>query len=267
MSSRFSLTACVLPIVLVASWANACASGPSRDQVMRSEREYDLGVGLWQEKNFAGAFQHLFAAIELDSDNAEAHLLLGNLFLFRRDWDRAEHHLSEALRANRVLGNGGRASLNAEAQNSLGVLYLHREKADRAVQVLTDATKDLLNRTPHLAWGNLGWAYYRQGKHSKAAEALTQAVNLQDKFCLGYFRLGRVKLAQGKVEDADGALTRALEVDDDACQALQDAWKLRGEVRARLGKRDDALLDFERCVELGPESEVGKGCQGLLNGN
>ncbi|MEZ4338247.1 MAG: tetratricopeptide repeat protein, partial [Sandaracinaceae bacterium] len=71
--------------------------GISQEQAMRSQREYDLAVGLYGEQDTAGAFEHLLEAIELDPDNAEAHLLLGNLFMIvRQDFAQAEHHMREA---------------------------------------------------------------------------------------------------------------------------------------------------------------------------
>lgn len=278
MSRIFSMGAAAL---LTSAWAgialSACVGGPSEEDVRRSQAEYDLGVGLMQEQNVAGAFQHLQESIRLDPDNADAHLLLGTLYLFRGDYDDSERHLREALRANTALGNAGRPALTAEANNSLGVLYIHAHRYDEAVAVLREATGDLLNRTPHLAWGNLGWAYLEQGDHAQAEQALTQAVQLQPRFCGGWYRLAQVHFAlgtgaereaegsgQARFESAESALTHALEVEDEGCQRLQDAWRLRGETRARLGRRDEAVADFERCVELDRETESGRACSGFL---
>jgi tetratricopeptide (TPR) repeat protein len=71
--------------------------------------------------------------------------------------------------------------------------------------------------------------------------------------------------AQSLLAQADEALTHALEVDRDECRALQDAWLLRGETRARLGRREEAIADFERCVELDANTEAGQACAGFLS--
>jgi tetratricopeptide (TPR) repeat protein len=270
----------LLAASLLTSLTEACGGGPSEEDVRRSQAEYDLGVGLMHEQNVAGAFQHLGEAVRLDPDNAEAHLLLGNLHLFREDYDRAEHYLREALRANAALIGAGRPALNAEARNSLGVVYIHARRYDDAVRELREATGDLMNHTPHLAWGNLGWAYFEMNDHEQALLALEEAVRRQPRFCGAWFRMGQVRFAQAapgglgtadsadlirqSLERADEALTHALEVDDDACRALQDAWRLRGETRARLERRDEAVADFERCVELGRETEAGQACARML---
>lgn len=269
----------IVAAALLTSLVTAAAcGGPSEDDVRRSVAEYDLGAGLLQEQNIAGAFQHLQEAVRLDPDHADAHLLLGNLFLFRQDFERSEHHFQEALRANEALGRAGRPALNAEANNSLGVLYVHWQRYDDAVRVLREATGDLMNHRPYFAWGNLGWAYYEQQDYAQALPALQQSVQLNPTFCNGWFRIGQVHFAEGRAaatggaddtgresfERAEDALTRALEVEEESCQRLQDAWRLRGETRARLGRRDDAVADFERCVELESDTEAGRACAAML---
>lgn len=272
---------------MAASALIAACGGPSEEDVRRSQAEYDLGVGLMNERNLAGAFQHLQEATRLDPDNAEAHLVLGTLFLLREDFDPAERELRAALAANERLGRSGRPALESEAHNTLGVLYIHRQRFAEAVTELRLATGDLMNRTPHLAWGNLGWAYYEQRDYAQALEALDQSVQSQPQFCNGWYRIGQVHFAmaqQGGAQQpaaeappdgadpsrehlvrADEALTRGLEVDADECRALQDAWLLRGQTRARLGRQEDAIADFERCVELDPNTEAGRQCAGLLD--
>jgi superkiller protein 3 len=240
-----------------------CGAGPSREQVVRSQREYDLGVGLWQERNVAGAFEHLLEAIELDPQNAEAHLMLGKLFMIhRRDYARAEHHFQEALRAHEAVES--RAGLPADTRNSLGVLYIHWQRYRDAVGVLRASASDLMNREPAVAWSNLGWAYLELGEHQEAVRVLDQAVQLSPDLCLAWYRLGQARTEMGEPEEAERALGRALEVEDETCQRLQAAWRLRGEVRARLGHRDEAIRDLERCVELSEETEDGRACRRLL---
>lgn len=249
--------------MLLLALVPACAGGPTRDQVERSEREYRLGVGLWGERNAPGAFEHVLEALELDPDNAEAHHFLGNLFwIVRRDFVRAEHHLREALRANRAAP--GPAGLEADVKNSLGVMMIHARRYDEAAVVLREAASDLMNRQPAVSWANLGWAYHEAGADDRALEALVQAVRMSPQLCVAWFRMGEVRAARDEWEPALEALDRALEVEDPTCAANQMAWRLRGEVHARLGHREEALHDLERCVELSSDTEDGQACRRLL---
>ena len=255
-----------------------CPGGPSDEDVHRSRTEYDLGVGLYGESNIAGAFQHLQEAVRLDPENVEAHVVLGTLHMLRGENDQAEQHLTTAIQTNQRLGPSGLPALTPDAYNTLGVLYINAHRLDDAVVALRHATSDLMNRTPHLAWGNLGWALTEQHQYPDALEALQQSVRQQPQFCAGWYRLGVVHFAQAQLAaegqpggdpegyaHADEALTHALEVDRDECRALQDAWLLRGETRARLSRRDEAIADFERCVELDANSEAGRACAGFLS--
>jgi len=250
-----------LPLIVV--FALACAGGPTREQVERSQREYQLGVGLWGERNVPGAFEHVLEAIELDPDNAEAHHFLGNLFwMARRDFPRAEHHFREAIRANRAVA--GPAALAADVKNDLGVVLIHAARYDEAIEVLREAASDLANYRPALSWANLGWAYHEAGQDERALEALAQAVQLTPQLCVAWYRMGQVRAAREEWDAALEALDRALEVEDPTCAANQMGWRLRGEVHAQLGHRDEALHDLERCVELSSQTEDGRACRRLL---
>ncbi len=253
------------PTRLIALWIfmAACAGGPTRDQVERSQREYDMGVGLWGEQNLPAAFEHLLRAVELDPDNAEAHLFLGNLFMIhRRDYAQAEHHFRQTIRANEAVP--GRAGLAADAKNSMGVLFVHAGRTEDAVRVLREAASDLMNREPAVSWTNLGWAYYERGEHAQALEALLQAVQISPTLCMAWYRMGQVRVAREEWNEADEALARALEVENPACARMQVAFRLRGEVRAHLGHREEAVEDLEHCVELSSDTEDGRACRRLL---
>ena len=240
-----------------------CAGGPTRDQVQRSQREYDLGLGLWQENNRAGSFEHLLTAIELDPLNAEAHLMLGHLFfLTRHDYQRSEHHYREAIRANQQVP--ARAGLDADARNSMGVMFMHAGRVDEATEVFRESASDLMNREPAIAWSNLGWAYYELESYDRALEVLNQSVALQPQLCMAWYWMGEVRTARGELTEAEEALSRGLEVDDETCQQLQAAWRLRGEVRARRGHLDAAVGDLERCVEISDRNRDGRTCSRLL---
>ena len=146
----------------------------------------------------------------------------------------------------------------------LGVVLIHREQYEEAAQALRSAANDELNRTPWYAWGNLGWALYEKGSLEESVQALERSVEIQPRFCLGHYLLGQTYFAQERYDDADTSLTRALEVDERCGMVFQQAYKLRGETRARNQQPEDAVSDFERCVELGASTEDGLSCQRFL---
>lgn len=252
-----AMTSCALLAI------TACGASTSADSAHRSLKEYELAVGLLGEQNTPAAFEHLFKSVELDPNNPEPHQLLGNLYLMRGDLAQAETELKRSQKLAEKDPKYGPPFV-AEVQNSLGVVYVHQARYDDAIAILREAATNIVNRTPYLAWGNLGWAYYEKGQFPDAVSALTQSVREQQRFCLGFYRLGKTYIALNEFERAEEALTRGLEVPDEGCKNLQDAWHLRGEARARLGHRQDAIADFERCVELSADSQAGRACLGYL---
>lgn len=231
---------------------------------MRSQREFELGVGLMNENSLPMAFQHLLEAVRLDSSNAEAHNVLGVLYTARHNFREAQDHLAQALALTADAELDLRPSLKAEVHNNIGVLYMEQDEYDSAIREFESATADLLYTTPYLAWANLGYAHFRKQQYPDAVRALTQSVTLQRDFCLGYLRLGQTYLAMRDFENAEQALTHVVDVPNTTCNRTQEAWQMRGEARAQLGHREDATADFERCVELAAESEVGHSCRRYL---
>ena len=255
MTPRLSM---LLAIVILSS-----CGGVTREQVVRSQREFDLAVGLYGESDVPGTFEHLLEAIELDPENAEAHLLLGNLFMIHRsDFQRAEQHMREAIRVN--ASAEGRVGLPSEANNALGVLFNNAERYEEAVVVLEEASSDLMNRHQPLTWANLAWAYRELGRNDEALQIARQAVQRDPNHCIALYRLAEVHLALDQPEPAMQRLTHLLELEDPTCQSMQAAWRLRGEVRARLGDRPGAIGDLERCVELSADNDDGEACQRML---
>lgn len=256
-----------------------CGGGISDADYRRSETERDLAAVLLGERNIAGAFQHLRESIRLDPDNAQAHFDLGSLHVLRGESREAEAELREAIAANARLGSASLPALTADANNSLGVLFLNDGRFEEAAGVLESAARDVLYRTPHLAWLNLGWAYTELHRYPDAIDALEQSIRLQPNNCGAWYRLGVVSYRRGELAASGGeggdpegfahaeeALTHALEIERDECRALQDAWLLRGQTRVQLGRRDEAVEDFERCVELAANTEAGRACAGFLAG-
>lgn len=230
----------------------------------RSYREFQLAASLRDEGQVASAIDHLRKALDLDPDNAEAHLLLGFIQMERRDYQNAEQHLSNSIKLLEKQKRDG--SILAEARNIYGLCLIELGRYDDAIVVLRESATDELNTAPHLAWGNLALAQFQLGEYQETVKSTMEAVRIQPRFCVGYFTMGRALWRMQQLKDAERALVSALEADPACGQAreLQGAWRLRGEVRARLGHRQDAIDDLERCVEIDPYSNDGRMCQALL---
>lgn len=241
-----------------------CGAGPSQQEVERSMREFQLADQLAKEGNLAAAVEHLRKSLELDPRNGRAHVVLGYIKLNRGDADGAVEHLRKGVQYLAEEPAVGAPRALAEARSILGVALVQRGDYDEAIEVLRASATDLANTSPHTAWGNLGMAYYEKGEYAQAMEAFSQAVKMQPRFCQGYYNMARVHVAGERLEQAEQALTRALEADEECAERYQAAYRLRGEVRARLGNREDAVHDLERCIAIAPKSEDARACRRLL---
>lgn len=251
-------------LVWSASWGCVTGSTAGTPEAERSYREFQLAASLRSEGQTAGAIEHLRKAIELDSNNGEAHLLLGFIQMERLAYLNAEEHLSTAIAILEKQKQGG--SSLAEARNIYGLCLIELERYDDAIVVLRESATDELNRAPHLAWGNLGLAQFKLGEYQETVKSTMEAVRIQPRFCVGYLTMGRALARMELWGDAEQALTRAIDADPSCKDSpqLQGAWRLRGEVRAHLGHHQDAVADLERCVELGAYTNDGRMCQSLL---
>lgn len=235
----------------------------SADPERESVAEYDIAKDLFlSRRQPREALSHVLKAIELDDENADAEHLAALIYLYFCAASTDECRLGEAeSHARRAVDL---KSDFREARNTLGVVLVHEKKYDEAIAALVPLANDILYSTPETAWGNLGWAYLLKGDADKAVEALQRSIALQPEFCVGAYRLGLALEKKGDDKAAREAFSRAVETDRSECKQMQDAFRERGRVAMRLGDRDAARTDLERCRSLAADSEAGKECTAML---
>lgn len=237
------------------------AQSPER----QSEAEYDLARDSFYKGSPRSALDHALKAVQLDEENAKALYFTSTVYLWFCSTDSgmkspdcrladAETYARKALKADDTF---------RDARNLLGQVLILEKKYDEAITTLEPLTKDPAYTANYLAWGNLGWAQVLGGQVDAGIASLRNAIT-QPRFCVGYYRLGVAFEKKGDMVQAEKAHTDALNVESPDCQNLQDAWYARGSVRTKLGKVADARADFDRCREIGSESETGKSCAKML---
>ncbi|MBN2717415.1 MAG: tetratricopeptide repeat protein [Deltaproteobacteria bacterium] len=228
----------------------------SEESMRKSDRFYEAAVIAWTDKNDnLTAIRHLTRAVEANPENDDAQYLLGTMRLSRGEYAQAEEHLLAAVRYRE-----NNAAQKVEAQNSLAVLYIHTKRYDEAVKLLEEASAEVLNRAPWLAYGNLGWAYTEMGRYDDAIKVLKRALFDQPQFCVGLYRLGNAFYLKGEYDAARESLSEALAIQADGCDRMQEAYHLLGMVYLRLDSSEDAMNAFDTCVQVNPKSEIGKSC-------
>ncbi|MBI5513631.1 MAG: tetratricopeptide repeat protein [Deltaproteobacteria bacterium] len=240
--------------------------GVSEDARLQSQAQVNLGRSQYaDEHNLRAALESLERAVRLDPENAEAHLVLGHLYGVQALWERAQSLLERSVELYvRDAAEDERArSPLAEARNHLAQVYINRGRFDDAIALERLVTTEVLYDAQHLAWGNLGLAYLRKGDLTQAVEALSRAVQIQPQFCVGRYRLGEAYYRQEDYAHALEALNAALSTPQEACQGIQAAYLVRGQVRVRLHQPDEAREDLARCVALAADTPEGRLCAEL----
>ncbi len=240
-----------------AGWSCTGANEEARNQ---SQAEVNLARAMFtEEHNPRGAIAAAEAAIRHDGESPDAYMVLGQIYGAEGLYDRAEAPLRRAVALYIREGDTARAQL-AEARNALGAVLVNLQRYDEAITVLRPVTEEVLYASPHLAWGNLGNAYLRQGDYHRAVEALQRSVGYQQEFCVGRFHLGEAFHRLGDEGHALEELNRAVGTRQTGCDHIQEAFLVRAEVHVALHQPDAAQLDIARCVALDAQTPTGQAC-------
>src|SRR5690606_38578982 len=114
---------------------------------------------------------------------------------------------------------GREGSILAEGRHIYGVILIARGEDERAADQLRRSASDAMNRAPHLAYGNLGLAHLEAGQYDMALDALRRSIQLQPRFCVGYYRIGQVHFHQRQYQEAEEALAQATTADPACSEA------------------------------------------------
>jgi type IV pilus assembly protein PilF len=262
-------------LVVLVVVAGGCPLSNTRLDPDGSEKRYLLGADYFHKGLVAPALEELTKAVELNPNNAEAHNLIGLVWL-RKAADAEEL----STRAQCLKGEEARLEKQemdtqfkkaeesfkraiaaktgySEAENSMSVVALHFGRYDEAVQHAEKALSNILYRDPFYAKGNLGWAYLLKNDYARASKALREALFDQPSFCVGRYRLAKVYYEQKEYDRAQEELDKV--TGDKACP-LQEAFHLAGLVALRKQERDRAGELFQKCVSLAPKACLAREC-------
>jgi Tfp pilus assembly protein PilF len=144
-----------------------------------------------QSNNINEGMVHLQNAIRLYPRYLEALLLLGTVYMDKKDWVNAETTLREVVTLDpRITG----------AHFALGELYLRQKKYKEAEQdLLTGIKLDNRSVQGHYLLGRL---YYELGEWAKAGPHVGTALQLNPRFANGHLLAGNILLHARQAENA-----------------------------------------------------------------
>ena len=286
--------ACVQPLTAALVMAGLCACAalgcamrgearPEAPGVSTADKHYDVAVGSFHNGMFEDAKMNLERALTVDPRHAESHYLRGVLLLNEgrtivdaielqqcltdraadQQRERAESLHRQAAQSfeQAVQHFEDGAAGRGRALNSMSVVALFFHETERAVEHARAALAEQFYTDRYSALSNLGWALHNEGDSISATAELRQAVLINPDFCVGRYRLAHVYLDAGWVEQALEEAESVIE--NDRCP-IQDAYRIAGVARMRLGRTQEARQAFAACVELAPRSCLARDCRNLL---
>ena len=174
------------------------------DRAIEADRDYGVAYA-WRicaasnlpDFNFDENFPYIQRALELDENNAEAHRIMGNIYLQSGNLDVAEHHLDRAMRLS-----PSDAYIKAKAAS----LFTYKGDPERALALIEEA-QALDPFLPAWSVAERGVALYALDRFEESHKAFstipfsTERTNLYDAAALA---------ALGRIEAARAAVTHAL---------------------------------------------------------
>jgi len=220
-----------------------CCAGCAGDSAIKKDRALamqNLGVSLASQGNLRGGLEQLLKAVELDPERADLHHDLALVYKGLYEYKLSLEHFNKALILKRDF---------PEAQNNFGTLYVVLQEWDLAIACFQNAANDLLYKTPHFAYHNIGSVYYKQGKYEKAVENYLQAIKYSASYVEAWFDLGCTYEILNKNGDAINAYNTAILHNPDHPAPHFNLGKLY----LKLNRIDDGAKELNLAIKADPD--------------
>jgi tetratricopeptide (TPR) repeat protein len=203
--------------------------------------------------------------LEREDLESEALLSLAGIYSSRRDDERAEPLIEEALA---LAESSGSLVVRAQAFMKSGELHAWRKRDDEALEEYRKA-RDLfaeVGAATHLARAMLRIATLTQdqdphGAEKTAREAIRILKPVEDRgtLCEVQRLLAEILLDQGKVDEAEMYALRAIEtVGEEDVHSQSTTKKSLALIRAHQGRDDEAEALFRESIEILERSEYSR---------
>ena len=161
----------------------------------------NLGMAFVRDGNLRAGLANLLEAVKLEPEKPDLHHNVAVVYRNLGEYKLALPHFKKALALKPRF---------PEAQNNLGTLHVLLKDWDRAIECFQKAVNDVLYKTPHIGYNNLGLAYYNKGEHQKAIDRYRHALKLFPSYSRCYRNLGLAYEAFNKWALAIDAYEKAI---------------------------------------------------------
>ena len=159
----------------------------------RARARTDLAAGYYRNGQLAVALEEARRAAAIDANYAEAHGLLGLIYMDMKEQRDAEESFQRALKLDPA---------NSELNNNYGYFLCNTGRERESIEYFNQAIRDPLYRTPARANQNAGQCLMRVKDYEGAERYLRRSFELDAGMAVPKFLLARLYLATNQVEKA-----------------------------------------------------------------
>ncbi len=240
---------------------------------------YGLATTLFRQGRYSDAELALTRATTiLELNRGAEHIELAKVLDLRALMLESQQRYAESEQLQQRALNLKRKTLGdehpdvAQSLNNLAIVFHRMHRLKDAEDFLLKA-KAIYEKVPgkqdHLAaiLNNFGLVYLAQGKRTEAEQVHREALAIAEKssgsessdVALNLHNLANVFHAQGKLAEAENFVTQAITIADKIGLGPDqrfNSYDLRGQVRWKLGKREDAISDLRHALALADQQRA-----------
>ena len=257
-------TLLALAALCVASLGGCATTYSSEEEprVSQSRAKRDLGIDYLSTNRTGMAILQLTASLEMDAEDPQTHLWLGEAYRRKGQTTRAEAFLLDALELA-----GGRKDSRAaqEARLNLSALLSQMGRYADAVPHCDALAEDPTFSTPWRPLSNCGWALMKLGRLDEARSRFERALGF-------YSRFGPALMNLGILESKEGHRLAAIKMFEKALASRRlngsghaEANYRLGELYVALGARAKAVEHFKQAAKIAPDDDWGSQSQAYLD--
>lgn len=236
----------VFPAFILYGCAGNQAASKERAEALRN-----LGGALVQDGDLRGGLERLLEAAELDPKDSETQHELAMVYRDLGKYELSLTHFKKALALRPQF---------PDAWNNMGTVYLRLRKWDQAIDCFQRASEDILYRTPHYAYNNLGLAYFGKGDYHLAIASYQKALGVLPSYSPARTNLGLALERTNRWEAALIAYKEAIEYAPDYTPAHFNL----GRLYIRLNRYAEAAKELEEIIKVEPKSPTAEEARQLL---
>lgn len=201
---RLRIPAVLLGAALLLAGCTTTEKKPDeRPQSPRDAAAYNaqLGIAYLRKGNLAAARDKIERALKQDSQNATVRTTAGLIYERLGEDKKAETHYAAAMRLQPD---------DPEVLNNYGVYLCRKGRAREGERLFLKAARNLIYRSPELAYNNAGLCLRNAGQIEGAQKHFEQALALRPVFGDALLQLADLHFEGGRMSEAQALVQRYL---------------------------------------------------------